>query len=172
MRKEEEMFLYLVQHGDAKKEDEDPSRPLSDKGRHDISRVASYISHLNISVLRLFHSAKLRAKQTAEILFEHLRPVKGLSEVDGLSPLDDPQIWAERLKDIPDDLILVGHLPHLGRLASLLLCENPEKNVISFRMAGIVCLKRDDSGTWSLQWMLTPEIVIGEKGMDYSCDGL
>jgi phosphohistidine phosphatase len=170
--KEEEMLLYLVQHGDAKKEEEDPSRPLSDKGRHDITKVASYASHLNISVVKLFHSSKLRAKQTAEILFEHLRPVKGISEADGLTPLDNPEIWAERLKGIADDVILVGHLPHLARLASLLLCQNSEKNVISFKMAGIVCFKRDDAWIWSLQWMLTPEVVIGEKGMDYVCDGL
>lgn len=98
--------------------------------------------------------------------------MKGISEVDGLSPLDEPNIWAERLKDVPDDLFLVGHLPHLARLASLLLCGNADKNIVSFRMAGIVCLKRDDAGTWSLQWMLTPEVVVGTKGMDSYCDGL
>jgi phosphohistidine phosphatase len=166
------MKLYLVQHGEAKREEEDPSRPLSDKGRHDITKVASYISHLNISVLNLFYSPKLRARQTAEILFEHLRPVKGMSDADGLLPLDNPGIWAGRLKGITDDVILIGHLPHLARLASLLLCEDSEKNVISFRMAGIVCLRRDDQGTWSLQWVLTPEVVIGEKGLNYTCDGL
>jgi len=165
------MFLYLVQHAEAKKEEEDPARPLSEKGLQDITAVASYLSQLNIKVYKIFHSTKLRAKQTSEILFESLKPVKGMSEVDMLSPLDNPGIWAERLKDMPDDIILVGHLPHLGRLASLLLCGDAEKNVISFRMAGILCLKRDEAGAWSLQWMLTPEIVVGEKGMG-SCDGL
>ena len=92
--------------------------------------------------------------------------------MDGLSPLDNPDIWAARLIDIQDDAILVGHLPHLARLASLLLCGNSEKNIVAFRMAGVVCLKRDDAGVWSLQWMLTPEIVLGEKGIGYSCDSL
>ena len=32
------MFLYLVQHGDAKREEEDPARPLSEKGLRDISQ--------------------------------------------------------------------------------------------------------------------------------------
>jgi phosphohistidine phosphatase len=84
----------------------------------------------------------------------------GTSEVDGLSPLDDPQIWADRLKDIPDDVILVGHLPHLAKLSSLLLCGNAERNIVSFKMAGIICLKKNDASAWSLQWMLTPEIVV------------
>jgi len=155
------MFIYLVQHADAKREEEDPSRPLSEKGMKDIEKVASYVSKLNIKVHKIFHSSKLRAKQTAEVLSGNLKPAMGISEVDGLSPLDDPQIWADRLKGIPDDVILVGHLPHLAKLSSLLLCGNTERNIVSFKMAGVVCLKRDETGAWSLQWMLTPETVVG-----------
>jgi phosphohistidine phosphatase len=166
------MNMYLVQHAEAKSDQEDPLRPLSAKGREDITRVAAYLSQLNIPVSKIFHSTKLRAKQTAEILFEHLKPGRGVSEADGLSPLDDPALWAERLRDLPDGIILAGHLPHLARLASLLLCGDSEKNIVSFRMAGIACLKRDDTGSWSLQWMLTPDVVIGEKGTGYACDGL
>ncbi len=73
--------------------------------------------------------------------------------------MDDPKIWADRIKGITDSSVLVGHLPNLARLASLLLCNDAEKNVISFRMAGIVCLNRDEKGAWSLQWMITPEVV-------------
>jgi phosphohistidine phosphatase len=173
-RDEEEanMDLYLVQHAEAKSEQEDPLRPLSAKGRDDITRVAAYLAQLNIPVTKIFHSTKLRAKQTAEIVFEHLRPGRGMSEADGLSPLDEPAIWAGRLRDLPDGVILVGHLPHLARLASLLLCGDTGKNIVSFKMAGIVCLGRDDTGVWSLQWMLTPDVVIGEKGTGYACDGL
>jgi phosphohistidine phosphatase len=166
------MNMYLVRHAEAKSDQEDPLRPLSVKGREDIVRVAGYLSRLNIPVTKIFHSTKLRSKQTAEILFEQLRPGRGVSEADGLSPLDEPAIWADRLRDLPDGVILVGHLPHLARLASLLLCGDIDKNIVSFKMAGIVCLKRDDTGSWSLQWMLTPDVVIGEKGTGYTCDGL
>jgi phosphohistidine phosphatase len=165
------VFLYLVQHGDAKREEEDPARPLSEKGLRDITGVASYISQLDIKVYKIFHSTKLRARQTAEVLSGSLNPAKGMSEVDGLSPMDDPDVWAGRLKDVPDNIILVGHLPHLSRLASLLLCGNADRNPVLFRMAGVVCLRKDDNAVWSLQWMLTPEIVPGEKGAG-SCDGL
>jgi phosphohistidine phosphatase len=163
------MFIYLVQHADSKKEEEDPARPLSEKGLQDIIKVASYLSLLNIVVDKIFHSKKLRAKQTADVLSQTLKPSKGATEIDGLAPMDDPGIWAERLKDLKNDVILVGHLPHMARLASLLLTGNPDKNIVSFRMAGIVCLKRDENSLWSLQWMLTPDVVIGEKG---GCDSL
>ncbi len=165
------MFLYLVQHAESKKEELDPSRPLSEKGLQDINKIALYLSKLALNVHKIFHSNKLRAKQTAEVLSEMLKPVKGISETDGLAPLDNPNIWAERLKDIPEDMMLVGHLPHLSRLASLLLCNDPDKNIISFKMAGAVCLKRDEINTWSLQWMLIPDIVL-EEGTKTICDGL
>lgn len=154
------MLFYLIQHGDAKREEEDPSRPLSEKGIMDVKGVASHISRLNIEVEEVLHSSKLRAKQTAEIISEKLKIKKGISETDSLSPLDDVSIWAERLKTRNDSLMLVGHLPHLGKLASLLLCDEKERNVVSFKMGGIVCLKRDDAGSWSLQWMITPETLI------------
>jgi phosphohistidine phosphatase len=166
------MVLYLVRHADARKEEEDPLRALSEKGISDITRIASCVRQLNPHALRIFHSPKLRARQTAEILSEYLNPVKGPSEVDGLSPLDHPDIWAVRIQNTYDDTILVGHLPHLGRLASLLLCGNLAKNVIAFRTASITCLKRDDAGLWSLAWMLTPEILLGEQGTGYTCDSL
>lgn len=165
------MFVYLVQHAESMKEEVDPSRPLSERGISDIKKTAVYLARLNIKVQKIFHSTKLRARQTAEILSENLKSIKGSTEVDGLSPLDDPKIWAKRLKDIPEEVMLVGHLPHLGKLASLLLCGDENKNVISFKMAGVVCLKRDENGTWSLQWMLTPDVVL-EEGTRSTCDGL
>jgi len=153
------MLVYLIQHGDAKREEEDPSRPLSEKGIRDVKGVAPHISRLNIGVEEILHSGKLRAKQTAEIMAEKLKIEKGISETDGLSPMDDANMWAERLKTRTDSLMLVGHLPHLGKLASLLLCSEKERNFVAFKMGRVVCLKRHDTG-WSLQWMITPETLI------------
>ena len=154
------MFLYLAQHGDAKREEEDPSRPLSNKGIDDVKKVAFYVSRLSLEVEEVLHSGKLRAKQTVEILAESLKISKGVSETDGLAPLDEPEIWVERLKDRMNPLMLVGHLPHLGRLSSLLLSGERGKNIISFKMGGIVCLKRDETRTWSLHWMIIPDILV------------
>ncbi len=165
------MLVYLVQHAEAKKDEVDPSRPLSEKGLQDIRKMAYYLLQLNTRVFKIFHSSKLRAKQTAEVISETLKPVKETSEVDGLAPLDDPDIWAGRLKDITDDVMLVGHLPHLSRLSSLLLSGKADKDLVSFRMAGVVCLKREEDGSWNLQWMLTPDIVT-EGGIRPACDGL
>lgn len=165
------MFLYLVQHAEAKKEEIDPNRPLSEKGLKDITKTSLYLTQLNISLHKIFHSKKLRAKQTAEVLFRHLKPIRGITEIDGLSPLDEPEIWFNRLRDIPEDIMLVGHLPHLSKLASLLLCGDKEKNIIEFKMAGIVCLRKE-ADSWLLQWMLTPEITITQGEVKTYCDSI
>ncbi|MCF6147376.1 MAG: phosphohistidine phosphatase SixA [Candidatus Kuenenia sp.] len=154
------MILYLVRHGEAKSEKEHKARPLSENGVRNVNKVAAHVSRLNITVDRIFHSSKLRAKQTAEILAEYLKPSGGVAEAHGLTPLDDPMIWAERLKGETDNTILLaGHLPHLSKLASFLLCRNEGRDFISFKPAGMVCLKREDNGTWSLLWMINPEIL-------------
>ena len=153
------MFLFLVQHGEAEREEIDHARPLTVKGRDDVRKVASFAAIAQVRVERIFHSGKLRARQTAEIMGEALRPSAGVMEKDGLAPLDDPLIWAERLGGVTEECVLIGHLPHLQQLAALLLCGTAEKKVVAFAMGGIVALERDDGGNWSLAWMVRPDLL-------------
>jgi phosphohistidine phosphatase len=154
------MYLYLVQHAHARPKEQDPDRSLSEEGRDAITRVATYASKkVTFHLTEIQHSGKLRAEQTAEVLATDILPTGGISVADGLSPLDDPAIWAERLKEYQEDTMLVGHLPHLQRLAALLLCGDSDKPVVAFSNAGIVCLERTDDGSWSLAWVITPDIV-------------
>lgn len=152
------MNLYLVQHGEAVTKEIDPGRPLSERGRQDVVRVVRFAAeNCRMDLSHIHHSGKLRARQTADILAESLdlpEPV----EIDGLAPLDDPTIWSCRLQDLADSIMLVGHLPHLARLAGVLLCGGPETVPIAFRMGGMVALAREE-GKWALQWMLVPDIV-------------
>ncbi|MDI6852759.1 MAG: phosphohistidine phosphatase SixA [Deltaproteobacteria bacterium] len=153
------MFLYLVQHAEAKSKEEDPGRDLTDKGRADIGKVAGFLGKLDLRVGRVVHSGKARAKTTAEILAEAVKPSQGITETEGLAPLDDPGIWAEKVAKMTENAMLVGHLPHLARLAGLLLCQDREKAPVNFKMGGVVCLSRSEPGQWGLEWMLIPEIM-------------
>ncbi len=154
------MNLYLVRHGQPKSEEEDPERPLSEKGRRDIEKLAVFVSQkFNIHLQRILHSPKLRARQTAEILSNDLSPHLQLEEVSGLKPLDDPHIWADHLSKMGEDVMLVGHLPHLSELASLLLDSDNESDHIGFTAGEMVCLQRNESGTWSFQWSMKPDDV-------------
>ena len=153
------MRLYLVQHGEAKRKEEDPARPLTDSGREEVERVASYAAKIGVKVERILHSGKLRAQQTAEIMAKHLKPPKGVEKTDELEPLADPKVWAERLKKVEENLMLVGHLPHLSRLTSLLLTDREDVELVAFRMGGIVCLEKDERGKWRVQWIIRPETL-------------
>jgi phosphohistidine phosphatase len=153
------MLLYLVQHAEAKKEEEDPERGLTDKGFRDIARTAVYAQKLGVGASAIYHSGKKRAAQTAKVLADYLKPEKGIVRTDGLAPMDDPNLWSKRIAEMKEDIIFVGHLPYLTKLAGLLLCGDKEKMFVDFRMAGIVCLKRSDDGKWALEWMVVPEMI-------------
>ena len=156
------MRLYLVQHGLAKSEEEDPERPLSDKGISESERVAARLASMNIGLNRIFHSPKLRAKEMALILARQLNPLGIPTQRDGLAPKDDPAIWKERLQGEEGSIMLVGHLPHLARFASLLLCGESDREIISFKNSGVLCLERGDESSWSVSWMLVPGLL-GEE---------
>lgn len=153
------MRLYLVQHAEARREEEDPARDLTEKGRRDMVKMADYLGRLTLEVSRLWHSGKTRARSTAAALAAALKPRQGISEAAGLAPLNDPEEWAARLAGLDEDIMLVGHLPHLARLAALLLTGDQEKSVIDFQMGGVVCLRRREGGPWAVAWMLLPEIL-------------
>jgi phosphohistidine phosphatase len=156
------MDIYLVQHAKAKPAELDPERPLTEEGMVDARRVASFVSrNAGIAAGRIVHSGLLRAQQTAQIFAEYLRPPGGVQQEKELLPNSQPWAWVERLSRMQDDLMIVGHLPHLRRLSSLLLCQDERKNLIDYRNAGVVCLYRDESGIWVVRWLVVPQIVPG-----------
>jgi len=155
------MKLYLVQHGESKQEEENPARPLTGAGRKSAEQVGRHLARTALfqSGLAVCHSGKLRAKQTAEILAAALGLSGPPQEVAGLAPNDPPEAALDLVKSSTSDLMLVGHLPHLSRLASLLLVGTAERPIVRFRMGGVVCLGRDNTGAWALEWMLVPELA-------------
>lgn len=150
------MDFYLVRHGQAKPEAEDPRRPLSAEGRTEAEKVARAAAARGVKVSAILHSDKLRARQTAEIIGKFLSPPEGLREITGLSPEDDPMLAKAELEVAGEPLMLIGHLPHLGRLASLLVAGDPERAVVDFPSAALVCVSLAE-GRWRLQWTLTPQ---------------
>ena len=152
------MEVYLVRHGQAKPETLEPAQSLSEGGREEVERVARHAAALGLRVAQIRHSRKLRARETAEILAAHLAPARGLQEADGLAPEDDPAAARQVLEEAHDPLLLVGHLPHLSRLASALLVGDAGKEILRFGNASLVCLGRTDGG-WRVDWLLTPSLA-------------
>ncbi len=115
------MKLYLIQHGEATTEEVDPSRPLTAKGRSDVQKIASFLKGAGVCLKVILQSGKTRARETAEIIGAHLGPDCQVKVREGLGPNDSVLALAKEISGTRDDLMIVGHLPFLGKLASLLL---------------------------------------------------
>jgi phosphohistidine phosphatase len=151
------MKLYLVQHGEAKSEAEDPERSLTIKGEEEVHRVAKAAKRLDIWPSKIYHSGKRRARQTAEIVAQSLNlPAQA---VQGLNPLDDIRPWVEQISKETEDLMIIGHLPFLEKLTSFLLCGDEKARLVSFRYGAVVCLVRKEDKGWAVSWILMPEMV-------------
>jgi phosphohistidine phosphatase len=154
------MRLYLIQHGEAKSEKEDPERSLTETGKEEVIRMSKVADKLNIRPSRVYHSGKTRAKQTAEMIASALKiSAPSVQAVQELNPNDDVQPWAERISKDSEDLMLVGHLPFLDKLASLLISGNENAQVVQFCYSVIVCLNQKEGKGWPERWILTPEMV-------------
>ncbi len=156
------MEIFLIQHAEAKTEEEDPTRPLSDIGVSNIKRVSFYAKKMGVKCDYIYHSGKLRAQQTAEILGKNLSIKDRVKAKSGLNPGDNIKPikkWLEVLdRKGTASLAIVGHLPFLDKLASLLVAGVEESHVIVFQNSGIVKLVPKRSGIgYSIQWIITPE---------------
>jgi phosphohistidine phosphatase len=152
------MKLYLIQHAKAASKETDPQRPLTERGRRDIQKVAVFIRPLKLSVDSLWHSGKKRAAQTAEVLAETVEVKKGTIVHDDLGPNDNVVKIRDELASTKQDTMIVGHLPFLSKLASLLLTGSESANTVVFKNGSIVCLTKDN--WWQIEWMVIPELLV------------
>lgn len=151
------MALYLVQHGRSLPKEADPNQGLSPEGIAGTEHTARLSKDLGLKIDGILHSGKTRARQTAEIIAGALHPPDGIKEASGMNPLDDVTPWAS-LKP-GSNLMLVGHLPFMERLAALLVTGSQEIPVVAFQNSGIVCLDRAEfSANWVIRWALVPKL--------------
>jgi len=152
------MNLLLVQHGQAKTEAEDPTRPLNAAGIATAEKVAKWLSASKVEVAEIRHSGKKRAEQTASIFAKYLTPRQGITVTSGLNPTDDVSRIASELKEYSGPVMLVGHLPFLSRLMAFLITGDAEREVVHFQNAGVVCLGENE-GRWRIEWVVVPDLV-------------
>lgn len=152
------MNLFLVQHGQANTEADDPTRSLNAIGVESTEKVAKWMSMIEVEVTEIRHSGKRRADQTALIFAKRLLPRQGVTATSGLNPMDDVRLVAEELREQPGPLMLVGHLPFISRLTGLLVTGDPECEVVRFQNSCVVCLRYLE-GQWGVEWMVVPGLI-------------
>jgi phosphohistidine phosphatase len=139
-------MLFLVHHADAVDANVDPQRPLSDAGRRHAEELAGRAQNRSVKPTVIWHSGKLRARQTAELFWRACNPLADFAAARGLQPADPPEWIRDVVAGDPRDIMLVGHMPHIARLLELLVGRGE-----GFPAHGLVALKREDSG-WSEEW--------------------
>jgi phosphohistidine phosphatase len=155
------MKLYLVQHGEAVDKEQDPARPLSEQGVRDVTRMAALLRDRQVSVSHVLHSGKRRAEQTAAIFAGAVLPAGQIKAFIGINPNDAVDNFSEVITSWQDDMLVVGHLPFMSRLVSLLIARNPDREIVSFYPGTAVCLEQKPSGEWVLLWMMRPDVLTG-----------
>jgi phosphohistidine phosphatase len=156
------MRLYLVRHAHATTHEEDPLRPLSERGRDVARKVARWLSDTLADTPGLIlHSPLARSRETAMIIASELKAEDRLEEVDTLLPEDDPLDTLALLARDERSILVVGHEPHLARLASLLLLGDRDRPLILLKKGAVCCLKSfgQGEGPWIIEWSVKPRLL-------------
>ena len=151
--------LYIVRHAHASSSEADHDRPVSSKGRRQLSRLCQVFKGKSlVTPAEIWHSDLTRAIETAQQIAEELELTAPLKTVTGLRPFDDPIATADFIDDSSSDLMIVGHEPHLSSLAAQLVTGVQTLECVVFQKASILCLRRLKVGSqatpWQIEWHL------------------
>ena len=143
------MRVFLVHHADAVGPDVDAQRPLSGLGRAQAERLAERAKASGCVPAAIWHSGKLRARQTADPFYRLCSPFAEFKMMRGLGPEDSHEYMRDLLTHETRDLLIVGHMPNLRDLLFALVNDR------EFPLHGLVALETHDGGA---SWTVTDQL--------------
>jgi phosphohistidine phosphatase len=163
------MKLYIIRHAIAVDEgtpeyEQDSDRPLTDKGRKKMRRIAKGLRSLGVEFGLILSSPYVRARETAEILADVFKMKKNIAYSENLIPMGEPDLLIAEINESHsvDSLALVGHEPNLSSLVGLLVAEGTKLD-ITIKKGGVCLLSADElrqDHRATLEWLLTPGILV------------
>lgn len=155
------MKLILMRHGDAADASDDTRRPLSQEGTREAELAGELLAAAKESPGLIWHSELLRARQTAEIVARRLGLQQNLRSRIGLRPDDSPEAFVREIEAeaSQSDVMIVGHLPFMGELASCLLSNSSSAVSIRFPTGTLLCLERTGYGGWMQRYHLPAKLI-------------
>jgi phosphohistidine phosphatase len=125
-----------------------------------VSQVAAGLKWLEIQPTHIFSSELIRAIETADILQAALSIPTAVKRVEELLPDANPERLLALFRDLPDEscVLCVGHEPHLGLAAGLMLAGKPS-TAFSFKKAGASLIELPAPpkiGRGVLRWWMEP----------------
>jgi phosphohistidine phosphatase len=158
------IVLYLMRHGiaeDTAPSGRDADRALTDEGIRKTKRVALGLRETGVAPDAILTSPLRRAEQTARLVAEVVAPSLRIETYPALA-------GGARVEHVLRDLrpprgaeqiMLVGHQPDMGYLASFLLTGSADLAPLPFRKASVAAIRVaaiPPRETGVLEWFLTP----------------
>ena len=170
------MDCVLLRHGIAVERDEwegsDADRPLTERGKKRVIQVATGLKRLGVKPTDVLSSPLIRAIETAKIAHHSLQVSSAVQIVDALLPDAAPARLLSILHNLPAEscVLCVGHEPHLGMLASVMLVGKPS-TAFPFKKAGACLIElpvHAKPGHGILRWWMPPSQLraMGERGKE------
>jgi phosphohistidine phosphatase len=167
------MNCILFRHGIAMDRESwdgpDGQRPLTAKGAEKTRQAAAGLVEVAPPITHVLSSPYLRAKETAKLVRDAFGLRAEVQFCDELLPDSPPDKLLVLLNSLPPDasVICVGHEPHLGDAAALLLFGEPGAG-LALKKAGACAVEFDGApkaGKGMLHWWLTPgQLRVLRKG--------
>ena len=162
------MNLILWRHADAEDLPErayeqtgaDLTRALTQRGRKQAAHMAQWLTPRIDKSTVVLTSPAVRTVQTAQALSEHYRIVRELSPGADVATVLAAVGWPDSSADGADTVIVVGHQPTLGRVASLLLSGSEANWTV--RKGGVWWLssrRREDESQVVLRAVVNPDLA-------------
>lgn len=160
------MKLYLLRHGSAFDIGErgvstDEERMLTREGRECTATVLRRMRKV-CRPHRIWTSPLVRARETAEIACEILKPAAPLSMLEELRAGADGSRLLRWLKTCEEEsVMLVGHMPDLAILAASLTLR-VKADAMALKKSGLCCIEFDGrmtEGHGRLVWLVTPSLL-------------
>ena len=158
------MRCILFRHGIAVEwhdwNGEDKDRPLTEEGLKKTQKIARGLLQLQVHPTQLLCSPFTRTQQTATILQQALAFSGDLQLSPELLSEASPENFVALLSSFSrnDTILCVGHQPHLGYAAGIMICGQPVPS-LSLKRAGACSLFFEGTpraGGGILEWWVPP----------------
>lgn len=159
------MTLYILRHGIAEEAEpggDDRSRRLTPRGRTRVQKAAAGLGALGVTLEVVLTSPLPRAAETAAIVVAACGKEPAPRELAALAPGPNAADVVRALRPLArrGHVMVVGHEPQLGELASLLLTGSTGALALDLRKGGCIAIEvqklAPPSGA-TLCWALTPK---------------
>jgi phosphohistidine phosphatase len=167
-------ILYLVRHGIAEARSasgDDADRRLTEEGANKMRQAAIGLKRLGVEPEAIVSSPLRRAQETANILADTLARKVTVDICPLLAPGTPPSEVVQGLSAYrrAAHVMLVGHQPDLGELASHLLSGSPAIVPLAFKKGAVAAIEVTSlppAGEGTLVWFVTSKqlrLVAGER---------